>query len=485
MALPNPSAYFASNEVSGNLVDAISGNNLTINNAVGVTTGIISGGRQYDAASSRFFTLASAPAALNISTTADWSWAGWVYVDSRTTSRVLWSNLEPSTVSTFQWDIYVRDSDGKLSVDLYTNAGGVGASVVSTTALSNGAWYFVAVVFTNSDQKVRVSVNNGTQDASGAYSGTMGSGAFVGCGAYYNGTFPHNGRLDEISVWAGYALTSQDLTDLYNGGAANQYPFTPISQSNVSYWKMDEASGTRADVYRLNDLTDNNTVASGTGIINADGVYVSANSEYLNTTSAIVTTGTFSVSLWFNPTGAIGTKALFYSVNGGNTTDGLVVTTVAGANNVLGTAASNSASSSRDSGGTTVTAGNWYHLVITKSAGQVNKVYLNGSDTATATSAFLTLGNNGTTIGTDFVVGGFLIGWDGGIDEVGVWSRELAGSEVTSLYNAGAALAWPFTVVVPSTGGRNLITSARTVVPTSRNLITTPRNLITSPRINV
>jgi hypothetical protein len=33
------------------------------------------------------------------------------------------------------------------------------------------------------------------------------------------------------------------------------------------------------------------------------------------------------------------------------------------------------------------------------------------------------------------------------IDEVGIWSRALTGAEVTSLYNGGAGLQYPFTGV--------------------------------------
>lgn len=38
--------------------------------------------------------------------------------------------------------------------------------------------------------------------------------------------------------------------------------------------------------------------------------------------------------------------------------------------------------------------------------------------------------------------------WDGIVDELGIWSRALTPSEVTSLYNAGAGLAYPLTTSV-------------------------------------
>jgi hypothetical protein len=36
-------------------------------------------------------------------------------------------------------------------------------------------------------------------------------------------------------------------------------------------------------------------------------------------------------------------------------------------------------------------------------------------------------------------------GFDGMIDEIGVWSRALTSGEVTQLYNSGAGLQYPFT----------------------------------------
>jgi len=41
---------------------------------------------------------------------------------------------------------------------------------------------------------------------------------------------------------------------------------------------------------------------------------------------------------------------------------------------------------------------------------------------------------------------GALVIFDGNIDEVGIWDRILTTDEITELYNAGAGLAYPFTV---------------------------------------
>jgi len=55
-----------------------------------------------------------------------------------------------------------------------------------------------------------------------------------------------------------------------------------LTDSLEAFWKLDETSGTRSDSEGSNDLTDNNTVLSRTGIISNAGDFVSANSEYLS-----------------------------------------------------------------------------------------------------------------------------------------------------------------------------------------------------------
>jgi len=56
----------------------------------------------------------------------------------------------------------------------------------------------------------------------------------------------------------------------------------PSTTSLVSWWSLDEVSGTRNDSHGSNHLTDNNTVGSASGIKSNAASFVSANSEYLS-----------------------------------------------------------------------------------------------------------------------------------------------------------------------------------------------------------
>ncbi len=62
------------------------------------------------------------------------------------------------------------------------------------------------------------------------------------------------------------------------------FSYAAITPSLVSYFKCNEVSGPRADSIGPNDLTDNNTVLSGTGSLGTACDFESSNSEYLSIT---------------------------------------------------------------------------------------------------------------------------------------------------------------------------------------------------------
>ena len=51
-------------------------------------------------------------------------------------------------------------------------------------------------------------------------------------------------------------------------------PSSTLDTSLIAYWKLDEESGTRVDAQGANDLTDNNTVLFGAGIITRSTLFI-------------------------------------------------------------------------------------------------------------------------------------------------------------------------------------------------------------------
>jgi hypothetical protein len=94
------------------------------------------------------------------------------------------------------------------------------------------------------------------------------------------------------------------------------------------------------------------------------------------------------------------------------------------------------------------TAGVWTHLVGTFSSTQNrSRLYINGALAGTDTTN-TSLPIDWDPIPLNVCIGSYNddnenIGYDGTIDEVAMWDRELTGAEITSLYNGGAGTAIP------------------------------------------
>ena len=218
-----------------------------------------------------------------------------------------------------------------------------------------------------------------------------------------------------------------------------------LPTSLVSYWDLEEASGTRYDLVGSNNLTDTNTVAGATGLVGEGASYTYANSEVLETASNLgITGGVCSVSMWvklsteitsgkwgFFSQGDAGTDVQFgigYDYNGGtqriyvnrqkqNTSNNPIYNTV-----TLGTS-------------------DWHHIVLTYDGSTLEGFY-NGTSFGT-----LSTSGNGASSGVNhFNIGqdqtGFADYCTAYIDEVGVWNKAITADEVSDLYNSGSGLPY-------------------------------------------
>jgi hypothetical protein len=96
-------------------------------------------------------------------------------------------------------------------------------------------------------------------------------------------------------------------------------------------------------------------------------------------------------------------------------------------------------------GSASINNGNWHHTVFTwKRTGSL-KVYVDGALDGSLSSSgnYANSPTNNLSINSNSN-GDFAIGRNVNIDEVGIWSKELSASEITSLYNAGAGKSYPF-----------------------------------------
>jgi len=236
-----------------------------------------------------------------------------------------------------------------------------------------------------------------------------------------------------------------------------------LLDSLESYWKLDETSGTRVDSHGSNDLTDNATVGSASGIIKTSADFVDVNGESLShvDNASLSTDGTdFSLSLWFYlNTTTTGTEGIIGKYNNNDTTqfeyyfiyrtgsDDLVFAIFKDSGAANPSTGLVSASPARDT---------FIHAVITiNNTTLVETLVLNDGTPVTATMdeahtndtvSDFTIGNLSTPPGGESFT-------NGRVDEVGFWKRALAPAEKTQLYNGGAGLPYPFSSPVFESSG--------------------------------
>ena len=224
-------------------------------------------------------------------------------------------------------------------------------------------------------------------------------------------------------------------------------PDSTLLTDLVSYWKLDEASGTRYDSVLTsgNDLTDNNTVGSAEGKQGNAASFVAANNETLTkAASAELSFGDvdFTIAAWFNT----GTKV-----------DGTIVSVWengVGVNYALQLDGSGTKVQMRTFDAwpgdialydTVVNDSEW-HLAIGWYDAAADTVNIQVDNTTVVTTA-----SSGAPPGTTltFAIGGIVgtdvLCWNGLIDEVGIWSRVLTADERAALYNSGDGVTYPFT----------------------------------------
>jgi hypothetical protein len=274
---------------------------------------------------------------------------------------------------------------------------------------------------------------DGTYTISNVPAGTSGSMTCTKAGL--------NWTAISVSAIAGN-LTSQNYTANYN-----------LLTSLAAYWKLDESSAgsspvTRSDSIGGMHLTDNNTVASATGIISNGGAFVVADQTSLShVNDAVLQMGDidFTLTAWANPSTTTGFPAVVSKDNSAGTRDYMiqigypttakfgfqVALAAGGTKNVANTLA--------------LSTGQWYFVVAWHDA-TADKIYLqvnNGTPAELATTGALASPSTNTfRIGA---YGGSDNNWWGGtIDEVGIWKRVLTATERTALYNGGAGFTYPF-----------------------------------------
>ncbi len=212
----------------------------------------------------------------------------------------------------------------------------------------------------------------------------------------------------------------------------------------VSWWELDEASGTRFDAHASNDLSDNNTVGQAAGKVSNAADFVAAQSEYLSHAGSPFSLGdaSFTITAWIY-TNAVGTSRWVLGKDGegnseysirfdGSTNRIQWQVSPDGAADVIVTATSFGA----------LSAATFYFVAVGHDA-DADETWVSINDGAVDTTAHAGGVNQGARA---FVLGARSTPsnyWDGRLDNVTFHSRRLTASELTELFNSNNGIPYP------------------------------------------
>lgn len=98
--------------------------------------------------------------------------------------------------------------------------------ITGGTTLTTGVWYFA--VYTWDGSNINLYLNGSTDATAVAKTGTMKTSSdlvSIGRSSVASASY-FSGQIDEVGIWS-RALTTDEISTLYNAGAGNQYPFMP------------------------------------------------------------------------------------------------------------------------------------------------------------------------------------------------------------------------------------------------------------------
>jgi hypothetical protein len=232
--------------------------------------------------------------------------------------------------------------------------------------------------------------------------------------------------------------------------------YVDLTTNLVSYWKLDEASGSRVDAQGGQTLTDNNTVTSGTGLVYGTAAqFTAGNVEYLNhADNATLSVGNndMTIAAWVN----LDALVQNYDIVGKGDAGGYEWTLLFSVANLrwrfrtASATAEASAAFVEDGGGFGAgngpSAGAW-SLVIAWHDATNDVIGIASSDNISSWNGYTTAYSAGLWDSTgDFNIGrssAYFPSYFGGrIGPVMMWKRVLTSTERAQLYNAGAGLTY-------------------------------------------
>lgn len=179
----------------------------------------------------------------------------WVKMNSLHNGFVFHSSNSAGTGT--QVYIYLRNNG---RVDVFS--GGSSSNWTrSTTNLVAGSWYHIVMTLDQTQSSrynmQKIYINGIEGDTSNYFGGNMGAGNILNIGRQYNtGTNYLDGLVNELSIWSGHPLSPAEVTEIYNGGLAND--LNNVNTPPTSWYRTENGTWSGSE-WTLTDEMGNGT----------------------------------------------------------------------------------------------------------------------------------------------------------------------------------------------------------------------------------
>ena len=262
-----------------------------------------------------------------------------------------------------------------------------------------------------------------------------------------------NGEIDDIGLWH-RELTANDVTAIFNAGQAGESlaelinpsppsPVSPFSNELTAYWTFDSTLSNQVidqagSISGSANTTDNNLTFQGTGTQLGEGLfgaagYTSNGNGYASTVDSDdvdAVNNTISISVWARVENF---DRAWQTILSKGEEENYRISRLQRSNFIN----ANVGGSDLSSAPTEIGNGAWHHIAAT--AGPSGSfLYIDGNLVPESSTAPSVLSNEGTEfwVGNNPQANGRQ--WEGDIDDLAIWNRELSPSEITSIYAAGS-----------------------------------------------
>lgn len=228
-----------------------------------------------------------------------------------------------------------------------------------------------------------------------------------------------------------------------------------LTDGLVAYWSFDEASGNAADATGNGHtmVETSGTIARVSAKISNGADFEAGDTEYFtcaDSSFADFPTTAMTIAFWAQPE-SLSAKGTFLekSIHGGSNSFGLISDT-SGRLIAYTNPSTSGYANHGDTPTSALVAGEMHHYAVVfdgAASGNSNrlKIYKDGSGLTLSFTGTIPASIDDSTAPVNIGTWGSLAYYyDGILDEMGLWNIALTSGDVTSLYNSGSGLAYPF-----------------------------------------